>query len=180
MSNLKVYVTSDTHFGHRRILEFEAEARKGYKDIFHHDWDLVQRWNSVVRPHDTVWHLGDVFFGGKDSYHAKEVLGALAGYKRLVLGNHDVNREDILREFFPRIYGAAEYGKCILTHIPVHPYQLEKRYLKNIHGHMHSKRVMHNHPNGDVKPDVRYTCVSVEHTNLTPVLLQHVIQHGID
>lgn len=60
-------------------------------------------------------------------------------------------------------------GKAILTHVPVHPNQLEHRFQKNIHGHMHSKKL----------EDPRYVCVSLEHTGLAPVLLQHVIQHGL-
>src|SRR6201993_5271885 len=133
MASPKVWVISDTHFGHHNILKFESEKRGHYRDIFEHDWDLVQRWNSVVKPGDTVWHLGDVYFGPKESNHAQEILKALVGYKRLVMGNHDVNREHVLRQYFDRIYGVAEYGRCILTHVPVHPYQLEKRYAKNIH-----------------------------------------------
>lgn len=164
MANPKVYVISDTHFGHRKIIEFEKESRP-YATIQEHDRDLVERWNSVVRAEDTVWHLGDVFFGKE----GLESLKALKGYKRLVLGNHDRNHYDVLRGHFNRLYGCAEYGGCILTHIPVHPYQLAKRYDKNIHGHMHSKKL----------EDPKYVCVSVEHTNLKPVLLQHVIQHGL-
>lgn len=173
LSNSKVYVISDTHFGHSNILKFEP-LRSHYKDIQEHDKDLVERWNSVVRSEDTVWHLGDVYFGSKDS--AKDVLQSLKGYKRLVLGNHDAKKEEFLRQFFEKIYGVAEYGKCILSHIPVHPYQLEKRYMRNIHGHMHSKCVYALDYNSDPIPDKRYVCVSVEQTNFQPILLQKVIQ----
>lgn len=179
MSNPRVYVISDTHFGHRKIIEFEKEARP-YATIEEHDQDLIERWNSVVRKEDTVWHLGDVYFG-----KGHDCLAALKGYKRLVLGNHDAGKEAILSQYFQRIHGCAEFGGCILSHIPVHPYQLEKQYLKNIHGHMHSKRVMKTllaqvlERLPEPAPDPRYVCVSVEHTDLKPVLLQHVIQHGL-
>lgn len=170
MSSPRVYVISDTHFGHRKIIEFEKGARP-YDTIEEHDRDLIERWNQTVRSEDTVWHLGDVYFGK----NGLEAVKALKGYKRLVLGNHDRNNYDVLRQYFNRIYGCAEYGGCILTHIPVHPYQLVKRYDMNIHGHMHSKRVMTD----DGYEDDRYECVSVEHTDLKPVLLQQVIQNGI-
>lgn len=163
MSNPKVYVISDTHFGHTKILEFEP-MRSHYKDIDHHDWDLVERWNSVVRSEDTVWHLGDVYFGNKE--RAAEVLSNLKGYKRLVMGNHDYGKGEFLAQFFDKINGVAEYGKCILSHIPIHPYQLEKRYTKNIHGHMHSKHL----------DDKRYVCVSVEKTDFKPTLLARLVQ----
>lgn len=184
MSNPRVYVISDTHFGHANILKFEPDHRGHYESILAHDLDLVERWNSVVRKEDTVWHLGDVYFG-RDAHR---ILGALKGYKRLVLGNHDRNHEEVLRQYFQKIYGCAEYGGCILSHIPVHPYQLVKRYKKNIHGHMHSKKVKLNwdlcsqeaRANGVQENDDRYVCVSVEHTDFKPVLLQHVIQHGLE
>jgi calcineurin-like phosphoesterase family protein len=163
--NARIFITSDTHFGHRGILEFEKEARP-YATIEEHDKDLVARWNAVVRPYDTVWHLGDVFFG-KDGHW---IMRALNGYKKLVLGNHDHYPLEIYQQYFGKIFGAAVVEKkVVLTHIPVHPAQLEHRFTKNIHGHMHSKKL----------DDPRYVCVSVEHTKLAPVLLQHVIQHGL-
>lgn len=172
MSNPKVYVISDTHFGHRKIIEFEKEKRP-YSSIEEHDRDLVERWNATVRSEDTVWHLGDVYFS-----KGADVLASLKGYKRLVLGNHDAKKEEFLIQYFDRLYGVAEYGDCVLSHIPVHPYQLEKRYKKNIHGHLHSKRVQIQNK-GAWTDDRRYVCVSVEQTDLRPILLQQAIQKGI-
>jgi len=172
MKNPKVYVISDTHFGHRNIIKFEQEKRP-YSTIEEHDLDLLQRWNSVVRPIDTVWHLGDVYFS--DGWR---ILPQLNGNKKLVLGNHDAKKEEVLMRYFFRIYGVAQFGDCILSHVPVHPYQLATRYTKNIHGHMHSKRVQTDHPIKD-EIDERYVCVSVEQTDLKPVLLQHVIHNGL-
>jgi calcineurin-like phosphoesterase family protein len=175
MKNPKVYVISDTHFGHASMIKFEPEARGHYKDIEEHDLDLLARWNSVVRPKDTVWHLGDVYFG-----EGWKVLPHLNGRKKLVLGNHDAGKEETLMRHFYKIFGIATFGDCILSHVPVHPYQLASRFKKNIHGHMHSKRVSKQDPaSGFVGFDDRYVCVSVEHTDLKPVLLQHVIQHGL-
>lgn len=156
----KVYVTSDTHFGHKRIIEFEKEKRP-FANIEEHDKELVARWNAVVTKKDTVWHLGDVFFGKNGHY----ILAALNGYKKLVLGNHDHYPLAIYQQYFGKILGAAEYGGCILTHVPVHESQ-KARYQKNIHGHMHSKSI----------PDPWYSCVSCEHTGLAPVLLDVVIR----
>ena len=58
----------------------------------------------------------------------------------------------------------ASFDKCILSHVPVHPNQLEYRFKANLHGHLHSKTVLL--PNG--KEDQRYINVAVEHNNLTP------------
>src|SRR5690242_21850882 len=123
MSNLRIFVTADTHFVHRRVIEFEKEKRP-YATIQDHDWDLVQRWNATVRAKDTVWHLGDVFFG-KTSH---EVLAHLNGHKKLVLGNHDHYPLELYQKYFAKIYGAFALGGSILTHIPVHPRELQFRY----------------------------------------------------
>ena len=156
----RVFVTADTHFGHKRIIEFEAAARP-FATIEHHDRELIARWNSTVTTRDTVWHLGDVFFGS----HGHQVLAELNGYKRLVLGNHDHYPLEVYQRYFGKIYGAANYRHCLLTHVPVHENQMH-RYAKNIHGHMHSKSIA----------DPRWVCVSMEHTGLAPILMDTVLE----
>lgn len=156
----RIFVTADTHFGHRRILDFES-GRK-FASIEEHDREIIARWNATVRKDDTVWHLGDVYFGGKDAHG---VLGELNGIKRLVLGNHDVYPLECYQRYFTKIFGAATLRGCVLTHVPVHPQQLEHRFRANIHGHMHSFTLK----------DPRYTCVSLEQTDLKPILLESII-----
>jgi calcineurin-like phosphoesterase family protein len=155
----RVFVISDTHFGHKRIIEFEAAFRP-FASIEEHDRELVARWNAAVKPKDTVWHLGDVFFG-KDGHL---ILEALHGRKKLVLGNHDHYPLELYQRYFSKIFGAAEHGGNILTHVPVHPGQL-RRYARNIHGHMHHNRL----------DDPRYVCVSVEQTGLAPILMSSLV-----
>lgn len=155
----RVFVISDTHFGHKRIIEFEATARP-FRSIEEHDRELVARWNATVKPKDTVWHLGDVFFG----QNGHLVLAQLNGVKKLVMGNHDYYPIEIYQQYFSKIFGAAKYRDAILTHIPVHPEQLDRRFRLNIHGHKHSRKVN----------DPRYVCVSAEHTGLAPVLMDKV------
>lgn len=161
----RVFVIADTHFGHKRIIEFEKDARP-FATVEEHDRELVARWNATVTSRDTVWHLGDVFFG-KDGH---KILGALNGYKKLVLGNHDHYPLAVYQNYFGKIFGAAEYRHSLLTHVPVHPNQMY-RYSMNVHGHMHSKRVY----DIDGNPDSRYRCVSAEWTGLAPVLFDSLI-----
>ena len=154
-----VYVISDTHFGHKRILEFEA-AHRPFQIIEEHDRELVDRWNAVVRKDDTVWHLGDVYFG-RNGHH---ILAYLNGTKKLVMGNHDHYPMERYQTYFTKIAGAAEWGGALLTHIPVHDSQ-KRRYVKNVHGHTHSRKL----------DDPWYVPVSVEHTGLAPVLLRSLL-----
>lgn len=158
----RVFIISDTHFGHKRIIEFEAKTRP-FATVEEHDAELVRRWNDTVKPKDTVWHLGDVLFG-RDAF---ATLGLLNGVKKLVMGNHDRYPTALYLEHFNQVVGAAELRGCILTHIPVHPAQFA-RYKANIHGHLHSSKM----------DDARYINVSAEHTGLAPMLLDTVLHNA--
>lgn len=74
------YFTADTHFGHKNV----AVHRK-FESVELMDAALINQWNAVVKPQDTVYHLGDFAFG-KDF---RGYLGLLNGHIRLILGNHD-------------------------------------------------------------------------------------------
>lgn len=154
------FFIGDTHFGHAKVLTFEAEFRP-FATIEEHDEALIDRWNSVVRKRDTVWHLGDVLFGRHSFRH----LARLNGTKKLVAGNHDCYPTAAYLEHFNRVVGAAEVAGCLLTHIPVHESQF-RRYRLNIHGHLHSRKI----------DDKRYRCVSAEHNNLTPIAIDEVLR----
>ncbi len=82
-----VYCTSDHHFGHKKILEFEPIRQaimdeRGWTGT--HDDFMIDHWNKTVGPDDLVLHLGDLAFKGLDDY-----LPKLNGTILLVLGNHD-------------------------------------------------------------------------------------------
>lgn len=81
-------ITSDTHFGHDNILNFEplrnvAMEIDGFKGHENHNEWLVATWNKYIKPNDVVLHLGDFAFKGID------VQERLNGRKFLILGNHD-------------------------------------------------------------------------------------------
>jgi calcineurin-like phosphoesterase family protein len=158
--NNRIFIISDTHFGHKRICEFEKDARP-FETVEQHDAELVDRWNSVVNKNDTVWHLGDVLF----SAASFELLPKLNGVKKLVMGNHDHYNVKRYAEHFSEIFGCVSMRDCIFTHVPIHPNQFY-RFKANIHGHMHS----------NVIDDPRYINVSAEQNNLTPQLLDKVLQ----
>jgi calcineurin-like phosphoesterase family protein len=60
---------------------------------------IVHNWNAIVRPDDTVYHLGDVALGPIED--SLKYIGRLNGHKILVVGNHD-------RMFPPMAKGKAE------------------------------------------------------------------------
>lgn len=155
----QIFLIADTHFGHKNICKFEPEHRP-FGSVEEHDEELVKRWNSVVKPTDTVWHLGDVLFGVKSF----DLLPRLNGTKKLVMGNHDHYSMHLYMDHFTRVAGSAEVAGYVLTHMPVHNSQ-STRYKGNIHGHLHSNMLDSDfHIN-----------VSAEQVNLTPISLEVAI-----
>jgi calcineurin-like phosphoesterase family protein len=81
---MTTFFTSDTHFGHARIIEL---SKRPFYDVDHMNSEIVRRWNEIVMPSDTVFHLGDVALGKIDD--SLPIVSRLNGYKILVNGNHD-------------------------------------------------------------------------------------------
>lgn len=167
--NKNIWFISDTHFGHAKILEFEKEARP-FSCLEEMHEVMIDRWNSVVRSGDTVYHLGDFCFGRQNLAIAER----LHGKKRLVMGNHDTYPSSDYLKYFDKLYGVLFWHNCVLSHIPVHSHGLGERWFLNVHGHLHSKsvrRVYHVDPEGFAldEYDPNYFNVSCEQHNLTPV-----------
>jgi len=78
------FVTSDTHFGHARIIEL---ASRPFGSVEEMDAALVRRWNDVVAPDTVVLHLGDLALGTIADTLPR--TAALNGRRYLVPGNHD-------------------------------------------------------------------------------------------
>ena len=137
------------------------------------DEAMVERWNAVVGPHDTVYHLGDVVINRKSLHHVKR----LNGKKRLIRGNHDIFRDQDYRDVgFESLYGVRVFvDQFILSHIPLHPDCVTGRFRVNVHGHLHANQVMWTpkHPKQQ-QIDPRYLCVCVEQTNFTPLHFDEV------
>jgi len=176
----ETWFTSDSHFGHKNILEYEKDARP-FKTLEEMHHVLINNWNSVVSKNDIVYHLGDFAFGR----HNISIAGRLNGRKKLVLGNHDTYPSVLYLEFFEKLYGCLFWERCVLSHIPVHANGLGKRWLLNIHGHLHSRNVLRQkevtfskNECGDtlinsfpwqIEKDPNYFNVSVEQNNLIPI-----------
>lgn len=81
----KTFFTADHHFGHRNIIQF---CQRPFDSIEEHNAHLIEAWNNIVSPGDTVWHLGDFAYRG-DPISARKIFDKLNGIKHLIIGNHD-------------------------------------------------------------------------------------------
>jgi calcineurin-like phosphoesterase family protein len=157
-----IFIISDTHFGHANILNFknyDGSKVRDFKDVVHMNEYMIERWNSVVRTCDKVYHLGDVVMARQDL----DILARCNGHKRLVRGNHDCENTGAYLKYFDEVYGSRVLDKMILTHIPIHPMSLG-RFLGNIHGHIHGAPVF----------GPQYFNASVEAIDYTPISLEDI------
>ncbi len=167
MSN--IFLISDTHFSHSAILTFTDNKGKRLREfdtVEEMDETMVRNWNSVVRPQDKVYHLGDVVMHKR----ALPILSRLNGEKVLIKGNHDKEKLSLYTPYFKDVRGTHQFDGMILSHIPIHPNSLA-RWGCNVHGHLHSNVVTMPMPYNTI-PDKRYFCVSVEQINYTPISLE--------
>lgn len=181
----KIFVTSDTHFGHDR--EFLWGPR-GFTNHIDHDNAIIKNWNSVVNPEDTVIHCGDVMLGDND--YGMNCLRQLNGTIIIIPGNHDTPARIKLYKALPNVkvldtgieelsIAAAAYFKYkkynfYLSHHPTMTSNLEKApYLKmhliNLFGHTHQKEKFYQG-----MPYMFH--VGMDSNNCTPVLLDDAIE----
>lgn len=138
-----VFFTSDLHFGHRNILEF---CKRPFNSVEEMDEALIENWNSVVKPNDYVFNLGDFAFA--PNWRWIELLGRLNGRHILILGNHDISRwpGDKVMELFYRVEQQMILkidGRCvILNHYPFlcygGTYRSPEYAVLQLHGHVHT------------------------------------------
>lgn len=143
MYSLPMYFfTSDTHYYHANIIKY---CDRPFADVPQMNMAMIDRWNQVVTPDSTVFHLGDFAFSSYEK--AREVLSFLNGRKVLVMGNHDRH----LKKFtWNKLDGAADLvikdrheldftlpnGKVqrvVMCHYPLEP----KGDEWVLHGHEH-------------------------------------------
>lgn len=161
-----IWLISDTHFCHDNILKFKREdgsPLRDFKDLSHMHEYMVDKWNSVVKPGDKVYHLGDVYMGNTEDF--KTLWPRLNGSKRLVVGNHDDVKFLSSGGFFQKVMLwriFKEFG-LILTHVPIHESSFRDANV-NVHGHIHDKK----------SPAGPYKCVCVEQIDYTPVNIEEL------
>lgn len=159
--NRNIWVISDTHFNHSNIIRY---CNRPFSSLEEMNDTIVQNWNNTVKDGDIVYHLGDVYFNKHHPWMLEK--GVLKGRKRLILGNHDDGKDQVLLNSFQKICMwrmFPEFG-LLLTHVPVHESTLNHKCPVNIHGHIHNNK----------SPDKRYKNVCVEWTNYTPINIEEL------
>jgi calcineurin-like phosphoesterase family protein len=137
------YFTSDSHFNHIKILEYEASSRP-FKTTQEMDEVLIDNWNKVVAPNDVVYHLGDFMMGQRDT--APLYRQRLNGKIVLIVGNHDIGRHHRIHDSLATAgFDEICKGKTItingmnvlLSHVPNMPFVPSDKANIHLCGHVH-------------------------------------------
>ena len=141
---MTTWFTADTHFGQERTLEL---SKRPFSSVDEMDDEIIQRWNSVVKPDDVVYHLGD--FGiPADDEGTPATLNLNGSTIYLVPGNYDsaavletLKEDSRVRIIPPRsILPLKEMrAQFCLVHEPSEAVQLDAFYL---FGHIHKLQMV--------------------------------------
>jgi calcineurin-like phosphoesterase family protein len=192
MEEIKEFLISDTHFGHRNIIRYcdrpfwtDKSTDPYDEDVSRMNETMIKNWNDVVGVDDVIYHLGDFAF--LDKAKLTELRWRLNGRIRLVMGNHDYRHG---YQFYQDLKLDRVYDKPIIWHQffimshepiflsvdngPIQTVSKGKNDLKdsglmhcvNLHGHIHELSYK----------DPHYFNACVELNNYTPINLLELEQ----
>ncbi len=159
------FLISDTHFFHENIIKY---CNRPFESIEGMHQQMIDKWNEVVSPGDTIIHVGDFSLGSMSQ--SSDMLNKLNGYKVLVRGNHDKTSAkmeemgfNLVVESMKVVHDGTRY---FIVHNPPHggyvPSMLKVVECdKLIHGHYHN--------NEEYRPTSKSYNISCEWTNYGPI-----------
>ena len=149
-----VWITSDTHYGHKNICRGVTNWRlpdgtipisqtRDFKSVEQMNDTIVNNINEVVKQEDILIHLGDWSFGGFENIR-KFYDRIICKNIHLILGNHDhhiLNNRENVQELFLTVsqYETLVIGKqeFRLMHYPISSWDGLNKGVMHLHGHCH-------------------------------------------
>ena len=168
----RVWITSDLHLGHDKPFIWEA---RGFDSVQEMNQTIIERFNSLVKPEDDLYLLGDTMLGKLED--SKPLVAALNGKKHFIIGNHDSNMrtkyyEELgwINEGYATIVRKGKW-RFYLSHYPTLTANFDdnNRHLPliNLFGHTHQTNTFWN--------DNEYMVnVGVDAHNCAPLELEEV------
>ncbi|MBK5722320.1 metallophosphoesterase [Dysgonomonas sp. Marseille-P4677] len=141
----KIFFTSDIHFGHKWLLDFNKRPFNSVEDM---DNTLIKNWNDTVATDALVFVLGDI--GETDDDRILEIFNQLSGIKILIRGNHDITfKQETLQQIFLEIYDlleikildTLEFQEVVLCHYPMFDWNNFHEGAWQLFGHIHTREL---------------------------------------
>src|SRR3990167_11474373 len=164
----EIFLTSDHHWGNTNIIKYSNRPFIGPLEM---DKILIENWNNVVKPQDSVYHLGDLTFSTFQPY-LENLLKSLNGKIFLIKGNHDYFAKKSYSNFrFEWIKDYYELGydsrKVIMCHYPILSWRNMRHGSFHVHGHSHGRL-------NELNKSVLRLDIGVDSFNYSPINIDEV------
>jgi len=175
---MEIWFTSDLHLNHNKPFLYEPRGFTNVKDM---NEAIIENWNSVVKPDDIVYNLGDTIMG--DQMEGVELYKKLNGTSFMIWGNHCTdNKKNLLAEHCHIAGGwyayQIKYNKMTIymSHYPTltanYDVEMNKHFTQhvlNICGHTHKKEKFLDEKN----PFMYNACLDAH--NCYPIHIEEII-----
>jgi len=169
---MTTWFTSDHHFGHANIIRF---CNRPFDSVEQMDQAMIDRWNSVVGPGDTVYHLGD--FTLTDSL-SPWIHALQFGQLKIVPGGHDYRwlARFNIADFWGRVSVEAPLVSLEFPsgdkypHVIVLCHYAMRVWDRSHHGSLH----LYGHSHGNLPRWENSLDIGVDSHDFTPVSLEQV------
>ena len=157
---MRIWVTSDTHFNHKNIIQY---CNRPFENVEIMNEEIIKRWNEVVASDDIVIHCGDFALGPNTDL--ERLIHSLNGHKILIRGNHDhASAGRFKAAGFEKVYDKpvciAGYWFMHHPHLDIYAANGETNHY--YFGHVHEKMC-------DMDGRVNAICACVDRTNFYPI-----------
>lgn len=171
-----IWFTSDLHLGHESIIRMQ---NRPFSDVEEMNNELIHHINSVVKPTDKLYILGDV------SHHisaeeTSELIRRIHGRKYLIFGNHDLVQNPEKCPYNPALFEFegfylklnAQGQNFILMHYPLLSWDKARNGSVMLHGHIHSDP---SYNEREITSGIRRYDVGMDANGYYPVSLDTVL-----
>ena len=137
-----IWSTSDLHAFHDKIVDY-CDRPINLKT--NNEW-ILDTINSIVKPGDTVYHLGDLV-GNRNGYKFPQLLELVSQFNgnwKMLKGNHD-NEEQLKAicktagyEYIGKYHEEVIHNKLfVMFHFPIENWHKKHYNSLHLHGHLH-------------------------------------------
>ena len=141
------------------------------------DASLVRRWNEVVAPRDTVYHIGDFSF--LRPHETADIINQLHGQIMLIEGNHDKKMNSAVKKMFTSVSKMHEITvgdqHIMMCHYAMVTWPKMHTGAWMLHGHSHGTLKSHCYQCGH-DPGKKRLDVGVDIHQYRPISFEEIAQ----
>lgn len=154
---MAVWFSADYHLGHTNIIKY---CSRPFNNVEEMNDTIIKNHNSVVKPNDIVYFLGDFAFG-----NGYNLINKMNGHFSMIRGNHDRTSPQLRRSNKSGIFEHNDL-KLYMCHRPI---DIVPGYDLNLTAHVHQHWVY--------RDGINALNVGVDAHNFFPVSLDEVLTY---